>query len=130
MKSHNCSVFLNLYVVLIYVVTWRSKEQSTKKIKCFDFIFYIYIYIIFLPYPFSFRPSTIIYIFFLQSFHFSDIFTNHKWWTTKYFFALSGSFFFFFLIILTFSIFALFYPSTKWTVTNSIEVYRFTYAGL
>ena len=30
MKSRNCSVFLNVYVTLIYVVMWRNKEQSIK----------------------------------------------------------------------------------------------------
>ena len=28
MKSHNCSVFLNVYVALIYVATWRNEEWS------------------------------------------------------------------------------------------------------
>ena len=27
MKSHNCSVFLNEYVALIYVTMWYNKEQ-------------------------------------------------------------------------------------------------------
>ena len=30
MKSHNCSVFLNVYVALIYVAIWRNKERLTK----------------------------------------------------------------------------------------------------
>ena len=28
MISHNCSIFLNVYMTLIYVVTWRNKEWS------------------------------------------------------------------------------------------------------
>ena len=28
MKSHNCSVFLNVYVALIYVAMWRNEEWS------------------------------------------------------------------------------------------------------
>ena len=30
MKSHNYSMFLNVYVALIYVATWRNKARSTK----------------------------------------------------------------------------------------------------
>ena len=42
MKRHNCLVFLNVYVVFIYIATWRNKEWSTK----LNFsVFYIYIYI-------------------------------------------------------------------------------------
>ena len=29
-KSHNCSMFLNVYVILIYLVMWRNQEQSIK----------------------------------------------------------------------------------------------------
>ena len=30
MKSHNTSIFLNVYMALIYVVMWRNKKWSTK----------------------------------------------------------------------------------------------------
>ena len=33
MKNHNRLVFLNVYIVLIYVVTWCNKEQLTKSQK-------------------------------------------------------------------------------------------------
>ena len=44
MKSHNCSIFLNVYVILIYVVTWRNEEWTTKS-KTFQlWVIYIGIY--------------------------------------------------------------------------------------
>ena len=33
MKSHNCSLFLNVYVTLIYVAIWCNKEWLTKSKK-------------------------------------------------------------------------------------------------
>ena len=128
MKSHNCSVFLNVYVALIYIVTWRSKEQSTKKIKCFDFILYIYIYILYFYHiHFLFYQVQLFIFFFSSPFTFLTFLQTINDGQLNIFLLYLALFF---LIILTFSIFALFYPSTKWTVTNSIEVYRFTYAGL
>ena len=29
-KSHNCSVFLNVYFALVYIAMWYNKKQSTK----------------------------------------------------------------------------------------------------
>ena len=30
MKSHKCSMLLNIYMTLFYVTMWRKNEQSTK----------------------------------------------------------------------------------------------------
>ena len=45
MKSHNCLAFLNVYVALIYVATWRNEEWSTKS-QTFQLLVIIYIYIL------------------------------------------------------------------------------------
>ena len=40
MKMHNCSLFLNVYVTLIYVATWHNEERSTKSQKFRIYIIY------------------------------------------------------------------------------------------
>ena len=32
MKSHNYSMFLNIYVAVIYVIIWHNEKCSTKKL--------------------------------------------------------------------------------------------------
>ena len=44
MKSHNCSIFLNVYVILIYVATCAMKSGQ-QKVKRFSFGLYILVYI-------------------------------------------------------------------------------------
>ena len=59
-KSHNCLVFLNVYMALIYVIMWHNKERSTKS-QTFQF-YIIYKFIVnsfiikwqFMPQSFSF----------------------------------------------------------------------------